>query len=412
MEAELISADFESFKHIGLFEGIGGFSLAAEWAGWETKAWVECNPFCQKVLSYYFPNAIPHDDITTTDFSIYRGHIDVLTGGFPCQGFSLAGSRLGTDDDRYLWPEMRRAYQEIQPSIIIGENVTGLLSMEDKSGIHRDVFARVESKTITRLCEIDKYEAIYTRQAKMLVDSICNDLEEDGYEVQPIAIPASSVQAPHQRERIWFIAYRNGYDAGRSGYGKIRPAPSISESEEEKWKRIWNNFERTGFKRNVTNSHGERPQKPNVSPGRKKSGFDTRTDNERNVSNAASEGLEKPGQTRIRELQKENGSGFHDRFEQLCCGNDTHTIGLGLRGESNGIGKPGLFGETGAPNDWRNFPTELPILSGDDGFSSRLDGITFSKFRTQSIKSAGNAVVPQVPYEFFKEINKQIKSNL
>jgi len=365
----MISANSATLNHIGLFEGIGGFSLAAKWAGWETKAWCENSQFCQKVLNYYFPKAIPHDDITTTDFSIYRGYIDVLTGGFPCQGFSLAGSRLGTDDDRYLWPEMRRAYQEIQPAVIIGENVTGILSMEDKSGIHRDVFPRMESKTITKLCEVDKYEAIYTRQAKMLVDSICNDLEEDGYEVQPIAIPASSVQAPHQRERIWFIAYRNGYDAGRSGYDKIRSAPGNCESEKEKWERIREEFERTGFKRNVADSHGERSQKPNVSPGRKGKGFYSR---------------------------------LHHAFD------DANASGFGLRGESDRIGKSGFFGETGAPNDWRNFPTELPILLGDDGISSRLDGITFSQLRTQSLKSAGNAVVPQVPYEFFKAINDQI----
>jgi DNA (cytosine-5)-methyltransferase 1 len=103
-------------NHIGLFEGIGGFSLAARWMGWETIAWCEWNEFGQKVLKHHFPKAQPHGDITKTDFTIYRGQCDVLTGGFPCQPYSLAGKRKGKEDDRHLWPEMLRAIREIQPT--------------------------------------------------------------------------------------------------------------------------------------------------------------------------------------------------------------------------------------------------------------------------------------------------------
>jgi len=91
-------------KHIGLFEGIGGFSLAARWAGWETIAWCEWNEFGQKVLRHHFPKAQGHGDITKTDFTIYRGQCDIITGGFPCQPYSQAGKRLGKEDERHLWP--------------------------------------------------------------------------------------------------------------------------------------------------------------------------------------------------------------------------------------------------------------------------------------------------------------------
>ena len=110
-------------KHIGLFEGIGGFSLAARWAGWETIAWCEWNEFGQRVLRHHFPEAIGHGDITKTDFTPYADTIDILTGGFPCQPYSLAGKRKGKDDERHLWPEMLRAIREIRPRWVVGENV-------------------------------------------------------------------------------------------------------------------------------------------------------------------------------------------------------------------------------------------------------------------------------------------------
>ncbi|NBB32064.1 DNA cytosine methyltransferase, partial [Cellulophaga sp. BC115SP] len=96
-------------KHASLFSGIGGFDLVAHQMGWENVFHCEINPFCQQVLQYYWPNAILYDDITTTDFSKHRGQIDVLTGGFPCQPYSVAGKRMGKADERHLWPHMLRA---------------------------------------------------------------------------------------------------------------------------------------------------------------------------------------------------------------------------------------------------------------------------------------------------------------
>ena len=94
--------------HGSLFSGIGGFDLASEWMGWENVFHCEWNPFGQKVLKYYWPNAKSYHDITKTDFTIHRGNIDIITGGFPCQPYSQAGKRLGKDDERHLWPEMLR----------------------------------------------------------------------------------------------------------------------------------------------------------------------------------------------------------------------------------------------------------------------------------------------------------------
>ena len=159
-------------NHGSLFSGIGGFDLAAEWMGWHNEFHCEWMPFPRKVLSYYFPKSISYEDITKTDFSIHRGTIDILTGGFPCQPYSSAGKRLGKEDERHLWPHMLRAISEIKPTYVVGENVRGL-----------------------------------TNWSKGLVfEEVCTDLEAQGYEVQPILLPACAVGAPHRRARIWFVA--------------------------------------------------------------------------------------------------------------------------------------------------------------------------------------------------------------
>lgn len=160
--------------HSSLFSGIGGFDLAAEWLGWDNVFNCEIDEFCTKVLNYHFPNVTHYGDITSTDFTPHRGQIDVLTGGFPCQPFSLAGARRGTEDDRFLWPQMYRAICEISPRWVVAENVRGIL----------------------------------TQQKGVVFERVCSDLEDAGYECQAFLIPACSVGAPHRRERVWFVAHR------------------------------------------------------------------------------------------------------------------------------------------------------------------------------------------------------------
>ena len=162
-------------KSIDLFSGIGGFGLAASWV-WgndlEIVSFVEIDKFCQKVLNKNFPGVPIHDDIKAFDGTKYRGTIDLITGGFPCQPYSIAGKQKGKEDDRALWSEMFRIISEVKPTWIIGENVANFVNMG-------------------------------------LDDSI-SDLEGKGYEVQSFIIPACAQNAPHRRDRIWIVAYKKG----------------------------------------------------------------------------------------------------------------------------------------------------------------------------------------------------------
>ena len=162
-------------RHGSLFSGIGGFDLAAEWMGWENVFHCEKAEFPRKVLKQNFPNSISYADIKNTDFTIHSGDIEIITGGFPCQPFSIAGKRKGNQDDRYLWSEMLRAIREIKPEYVVGENVRGLINWN----------------------------------GGMVFDQVQTDLEAQGYEVLPFILPACGVNAWHRRDRIWFIAHSN-----------------------------------------------------------------------------------------------------------------------------------------------------------------------------------------------------------
>jgi len=166
-------------NHVDLFSGIGGFALAAEWTGFKTVVFCEKDEFCQKVLQKHWPEVPIIPEIRDFDGTKWRG-TTLLTGGFPCQPFSLAGKRKGKDDDRYLWPEMFRVIKEAKPRWILAENVAGIL--------------------------------------KVALDTVLADLESEGYSAGAVVIPAASVNAPHRRDRVWIIAYNEG---GRIQGGSI-----------------------------------------------------------------------------------------------------------------------------------------------------------------------------------------------
>ena len=170
---------FNRYAHAGLFSGALGFSLAAHWMGWRNILHCEIDERRRLFAKSVWPNAVTYEDIRKTDFTIHRGWIDILTGGFPCQPFSVAGAQRGVSDDRYLWPEMLRAVREIQPRWVVGENVLGITAWN----------------------------------GGMVFDTVHSDLEAEGYEVQAFLIPAAGVDAPHKRYRVWFV----GYCAGRGG---------------------------------------------------------------------------------------------------------------------------------------------------------------------------------------------------
>ena len=330
-------------RHGSLFSGIGGFDLAAEWMGWENVFHCEWNTFGQKVLKHYWPNAISYHDITKTDFTIHRGTIDILTGGFPCQPYSLAGKRLGKNDERHLWPEMLRAIREIKPRWIIGENVYGLVNWSEG----------------------------------LVFDEVQSELEAEGFEVFPYVLPAASVSAPHKRDRVWFVAYStsNGYDD--------KPATQnngIGKNNQQSWTQRERTAEGLSDEWNATDSLQIRLQQcedgTEVGRGQKE------ICRQRSES---SDGTKTNGE--IRNAANTKNAGFETRTE-------------GQRKEQFRRGNVGAF----VSNNWQNFPTVSPVCNGDDGLSSRLDSITFPKWRNESIKAGGNAVVPQVVYQIFKTI--------
>ena len=158
-------------KVLDLFSGIGGFSLGLERAGMSTVAMCEKDPYCRKILAKHWPDLTIHEDIRNLDGRQYTKSIDLVCGGFPCQPFSVAGKRKGTDDDRHLWPEMLRVIQESRPRWVIGENVFGFVNMA--------------------------------------LDDVQADLEREHYEVRKFLLPAVAVDARHRRDRIILIAYSN-----------------------------------------------------------------------------------------------------------------------------------------------------------------------------------------------------------
>lgn len=186
--------------HASLFSGIGGPEIAAIMMGWQNAFHCEINHFCRDILNYWFPESESYEDIKKTDFTKWRGKIDVLTGGFPCQPFSYAGRRGGRNDERYLWPQMLRAINEIRPAWVVCENVVGISTMVEGGTC---VQVGNEPALFRENNGIRGYEFKQT----FTLERICKDFESIGYEVQPMLIPACAVGAPHRRDRIFVIAY-------------------------------------------------------------------------------------------------------------------------------------------------------------------------------------------------------------
>jgi DNA (cytosine-5)-methyltransferase 1 len=321
-------------RHGSLFSGIGGFDLAAEWMGWENVFHCEWNPFGQKVLHHYWPNAEQFTDITKSDFTKYANTIDILTGGFPCQPYSSAGKRLGKEDDRHLWPEMLRAIREIQPTWVVGENVLGLVNWS--GGL---VFHEVQA-----------------------------DLEAEGYTVQPYVLPAAAVNAPHRRDRVWFVAYSEANRLARS-----ERANQWKEHQQNNRSGIWSS----------SDSNGE-------------------------IWDASDTDC-----SRCRQRNQEMEGGSSKQSDCSCVQQDaSDTSDEQLQGSKLNRsfgGKRQIETDSRQPrrsicNQWEVFPTVSPICNADDGLSDRLDNITFPKWRAESIKAGGNAIVPQVVYQIFKSI--------
>ena len=392
----------KDIKHASLFSGIGAAELAALWLGWQNVFHCEISEFCNIVLNYWYPNSIGYENIKTTNFKEWRGQIDVLTGGFPCQPFSSAGQRLGTNDDRYLWPEMLRAVREIQPSFVIGENVAGILTMVQpteavKVGCTPSLF--------------EEGDNIYRKEQQFVAETVCTDLEREGYSVQPFVIPACSVGAPHQRDRVWFIAQRNASNScnARTKGLQERKAEVLSS-------RVTTDSACSRDTAQQTYQRIEREGRSNDGQQKEWRATSERTDGLYQLSRDSTDTLCAGFQETRRELKAERIA-RHIQQDGLVAnsGGKRWQEVYGDNGQSEGAQKAERgteqFSGTNRPQDWwRDFPTVSPVCIGNDGLPfdvSRLT-ISFVRWRQEAIKALGNSMVPQVVYELFKAIESQI----
>ena len=299
-------------KLLDLFSGIGGFSLGLESTGYfETIGFVEKDEFCQKVLKKNFNNIPIESEVRNVKGDRYKA--DIITGGFPCQPFSVAGKRRGTEDDRYLWDETIRVIRECKPRWFIGENVEGIINIQDG----------------------------------MVLRQVQNDLEEQGFEVRCLIIPASGKGAWHQRKRVWIIANSNDT-------------------------------------RNRTSKHGAEQQRQTHDKGwEKQSQFESSRHN-KNVSNSNS---------RLRGRGRAVEQGRANKVWKFYSKEEEQTR-INIRSKT--IGHNVVLGKKEQETWWQ---TESRVCGIPDGVSYKLD-----KDRSQRVKALGNSIVPQIVYEIGKAI--------
>lgn len=311
--------------------------MAATWVGWKNEFWCEIDPFCRKIMECWFRESKGYGDIRQTNFSEWRGRIDVLHGSAPCQALSIAGKRRGDSDDRWLWGEMYRAIREIRPRWVTFENVANITNM-------------VSSKC--SICVEGETDSQIEGRRFLFGGEILEDLEREGYSFQTFAIPASAVGAPHKRERIWLVAHRNAANADghgcRRGGSDIEFGPIYSEFEWE-----------------LAQSEPEWGERISI-----------------------------PGQ--------DGEDGVVANPDGKLC-KECDIAGIGKEKIRNPWGDFEEYRKI-----WEGFPTESPVRGRNDGFPEGvdIDSISYKKWRNETIKAYGNALVPQVLYEIFKTIDK------
>ena len=339
-------------KHGSLFSGIGGFDIAATWMGWQNVFSCEKDPFCRSVLGHYWPNTTHYEDIYDFNAAQFRGQLDIISGGFPCQPFSQAGRRMGSQDDRYLFPETIRIIKEARPEWIVLENVTGLFTI-----LQPDSLSEVEIQAVELFCQDGEQPATSTilRLQQRVIGSIISEIGAAGYILPTLedgtpvilCIPAAAIGAPHRRDRVWFVAHANSDRDQQPPHdgqaGTRRPdTERPQEGERQRWAGIADGL--YGLPYLTGHSHGQTAAKS---------------------GNAAPDPAAAAGDT---------ADGRAAPWHQV-------------------------------PR-WTGWPTESPFCGRNDGLPKKLDGITFSTWRTESIKAYGNAIVPQVALEIFRAIQQ------
>lgn len=357
---------------IDLFSGIGGFSLAGRWAGWNTIQFVEIDKFCQMVLKRHWPNVPVHSDIKTFGIKTLQNYnaneTTVLTGGFPCQGFSVAGQRKGKSDDRYLWPEMLRVINEVKPTYIVGENVTGIISLA--------------------------------------LDTVLSDLEAQGYTTETFIIPACGKNAWHRRDRVWIIAYTNGIgrenvqeETGQPIHNGNRNGTIKKQSRGEQQCRsgepgsIFSNTASSGARMEEHRSSGQGREQANE--------FEPKILRQEN-GQACSKGINSGGGN---VFTNTTAQGLPDRRSEKvvrpeqkqeperCSGISTNTNNTGCDEQRESITEVSELFAPKCSSWWEVEPGMGRV-------------VTRLPHRVDRLKGLGNAVVPQVVYEIFMAINK------
>lgn len=341
-------------NHGSLFSGIGGFDLAAEWMGWENKFHCDINPFSRKICSYYWPEAVSYENIKTTDFRSWRGKIDVLSGGFPCQPFSHAGKRMGKEDERHLWPDMVRAIREIRPRYVVGENVRGIVSWSEG----------------------------------LVFEEVFTDLESEGYECWAFILPAVGINAPHKRDRVYFIAKDTRSD-GRIQREVEQEGAEVREQRDSS----------TGSSERVHIQEGNHTD----TKCEGLEGFDWKRQGrtiDRSDERLFFGAEDKRNAADSERIRLEYGSDARD-----VLGSVSEAQGEECKSPDDFETDDYVYTQQGGPSEaWDYFPIKSPLCSGDDGLPSELDGLTFPKWRKESIMGYGNAIVPQLAYRIFETI--------
>ena len=356
-------------KHLDLFSGIGGFALAARWAGWETAAFCEKEKYAKRVLGRHWPNVPVIDDIRNITEKI---GCDIITGGFPCQPFSVAGKQKSTADDRHLWPEMLRVIALERPSWIVAENVPGIIGLA--------------------------------------LDQVLADLENAGYSSRALIIPACAVDAPHRRDRVWVMAHSSspgtGGVAGEAGNAKRgtdrKHVPSLQQRDGEA---CTNRFDSASESESLANS-GRKLERGETKPERAPSHIarcSSRVNpggsasSTTNMENSASESKSlshansqsKPDGAIDEQESLENSGGSASSTTNMANSNSTRR-----EKQRGAIATKAKHKTTERGGQW---PAEPAICRVANGIPNRVD----------RLRGLGNAIVPQVAYQLFKFINEQ-----
>ena len=266
------------YQHLDLFSGIGGFSLGLEATGeFETVAFCDYDPFCQKVLRKHWENVPIYGDIKELTYEKLKANginnIDIITGGYPCQPFSVAGNKKGEQDPRHLWPEYFRLVQECRPTWVIGENVGGHI--------------------------------------KLGLDTVLSDLESEGYSARTFSISASSIGANHKRERVWIVANSN----------KGRCSSFLDKgSSNQKNKRGENNSEQSSSIKDVANSNDRLSKQSNEEV---RTGRNTFDNGNSDMANSNIERLEGSNRSLSSEYERDKGRNSHEHSDEKIMANSS-----------------------------------------------------------------------------------------